>query len=365
MTLHTAVAPTSLVSKEAILRELAPYVTPNDRTGLILFSVDFLAYVAGLALVLFGPSLSWKILGSVIAGFKMAGLITLGHDAAHRMLVKSKRLNKWLAYACFVPIFHNYRIWIWDHHEVHHPKTNGEHFDSYTPYSKVEFDQLPWHKQMFERIIRSRSVVGFGIHYLFQRMPRRRIVPTKSTPKRHVASAWRHFAVLVAYQAVFLTGLYMAPLIAPVTSSTALLLGFFVPMFLFATLVGGSLYLMHTNRRIPWFKGELDRKGDAAVEYCSTHLTLPAPLSKIVHHVFAHSVHHAHPSVPCYRTPEAQARLDELLGASAVKEPMSFISTLATLKACKLYDFEKHQWLDFKGNPTTEPINLRRTPTHR
>lgn len=348
------------ISKEEILRELSPFVTPDDKTGLTLFLVEVALYVAGLALVLFGPSLPWKILGSVIAGFKLSGLITLGHDAAHRMLVKNKTLNKWLAYACFVPIFHNYRLWIWDHHEVHHPKTNGEHFDSYTPYSKAEFDKLPRRKQVFERIIRSRSVVGFGIHYLFQRMPRVRIFPTKATPKRHVASAWRHFAVLVAYQAVFLSVLYLAPNFAPVTSATAIVLGAVVPMFLFATLVGGSLYMMHTNRRVPWFKGELDRKGDAAVEYCSTHLTLPPLLSKLVHHVFAHSVHHAHPSVPCYRTPEAQARLDELLGASAVKEPMSLGQTLATLKACKLYDFEKHQWLDFDGKPTTEPIDLGR-----
>lgn len=348
------------ISKEEILRELSPFVTPDDRTGLTLFAVEIALYLAGLALVLFGPSMPWKILGSVIAGFKLSGLITLGHDAAHRMLVKNKTLNKWLAYACFIPIFHNYRLWIWDHHEVHHPKTNGEHFDSYTPYSKAEFDRLPWRKQVFERIIRSRSVVGFGIHYLFQRMPRVRIVPTKRTPKRHVASAWRHFAVILSYQVVFFTVLYNAPSFAPVTSTTAILLGSIVPMIVFATLVGGSLYMMHTNRRVPWFKGELDRKGDAAVEYCSTHLTLPPLLSKLVHHVFAHSVHHAHPSVPCYRTPEAQKRLDELLGTSAVKEPMTLGGTLATLKACKLYDFEKHQWLDFNGTPTTEPINLGR-----
>jgi omega-6 fatty acid desaturase (delta-12 desaturase) len=37
---------------------------------------------------------------------------------------------------------------------------------------------------------------------------------------------------------------------------------------------------------------------------------------------------------------------------------MSFSGVFGTLKACKLYDFERHQWLDFAGNPTTRPINL-------
>jgi len=335
-----------------------PFATPDDRTGLVLFCIEVATYLAGLALVLFGSNLPWKVLGSVLAGFKLAGLITLGHDAAHRMLVKHRRLNKWLAYGCFVPIFHNYHMWIWDHHEIHHQKTNGDHFDSFVPYSKAEFDQLPLHKQLFERFIRAPNIVGFGVHYLFQRMPRVRIMPNQATPVRYRAGAWRDFLILVAYQGTFLGLLYEAPRYAPVTASVALLLGFVVPMFLFATLVGGSLYLMHTNRRVPWFKAELDRRGDAAVEYCSTHLTLPHALSKLVHHVFAHSVHHAHPGIPCYRTPEAQRRLDELLMESAVREPMSVGGAIETLRACKLYDFDNHQWLDFDGKPTTPRLRL-------
>lgn len=360
MTEHSSARHSVVPTKRDILRELAPFATPDDRKGLTLFCIEFATYLAGLGLVLFGPTLAWKVLGSVIAGFKLSGLITLGHDAAHRMLVKNRRLNKWLAYGCFVPIFHNYHMWIWDHHEIHHQKTNGDHFDSFTPYSKAEFDQLPLRKQLFERFIRAPNIVGFGVQYLFQRMPRVRIVPNKSTPVRYRAGAWRDFVVLVAYQCIFLGILVEAPRFAPVTTAVALLLGFVVPMFLFATLVGGSLYLMHTNRRVPWFKGDLDRRGGAAAEYCSTHLTLPPVLSKLVHHVFAHSVHHAHPGVPCYRTPEAQRRLDELLGEYAVREPMSVGGAIATLRACKLYDFENHQWLDFDGKPTTAPLSLDR-----
>jgi omega-6 fatty acid desaturase (delta-12 desaturase) len=172
-------------------------------------------------------------------------------------------------------------------------------------------------------------------------------------PLRHRASAWRHFAVLVIFHAFFIAVLLAAPAFAPVSAAQALMLGYVLPMFLFACLTGGSLYLMHTHPAVPWFKGELDRRGAGAAELCSTHLSLPKPVSRFVHNVFAHSAHHAHPGVPSYRLLEAQAALDALLGEQAVSEPMRLSRVLHTLAACKLYDFDKHQWLDFTGAPTT------------
>ena len=360
-TTAASVAPTAPPTKAEILSVMAPFAKPDDTKGLLLFAVEYALYWAAIAAILFAPWTSVKIFASVFAGLKLAGFITLGHDAAHRMLVKNSTLNKWLAYALLVPCAHNYRMWIWDHHGSHHQQTNGEHFDSYTPYSKAEFDQLSFGKQVFERIIRAPNLVGFGIHYMFQRMPRVRMYPNAALPAALHKSAWRHFAVLVAYHSVFVALLAMAPQVAPITVAGALGLGYGLPLFVFATLTGGSLFLMHTHKNVPWFKGDLDRKGDAASHYCSTNLTLPHVLSKLVHHVFAHSVHHAHPGVPCYYVPEAQARLDELLGDSAVKEPMTVGGLISTLNTCKLYDFEKHQWLDFDGKPTTAPMNLLRT----
>lgn len=348
-------------SKAEILRTLAPFAKPDDGKGLVLFGVESFIYWAAIIAILFSPWLPIKVLASIIAGFKLAGFVTLGHDAAHQMLVKNKALNKFLAYACLVPCVHNYRMWIWDHHESHHQQTNGEHFDSYRPLSKAEFDQLPRSKQLFERIIRAPNLVGFGIHYLFQRMPRVRIYPTAALPARHRKAAWYDFAVLAAYHTTFVALLIGASRFAPISASGAVVLGYLVPLFVFATLTGGSLFLMHTHRNVPWFKGTLDRRGDAAAEYCSTNLTLPPVLSKLVHHVFAHSVHHAHPGVPCYHVPEAQACLDAMLGDRAVREPMTVRGLIDTLNTCKLYDFEKHQWLDFDGNPTTKPIALHGT----
>lgn len=346
------------VSKADILRALEPFARPDNAKEMALYLVDAVLYLAAIVTVLFAPALAIKVVAAIVAGVKLTSFVTLGHDAAHRTLVKNKTLNHVLARACLTPIMHNLTMWKWDHHETHHPHTNGVHFDSYTPYSKEEFDALPWRKQQFERVIRAPNVVGFGIHYLCQRMLRVRIFPTKALPVRHRRAAWRDFAILVAYQCAFVTLLLSAPRFAPVTALTAVLLGMIVPMCVFGTLTGASLYVMHTHRNVPWFKGELDRKGDAAVEYCATHLSLPTPISHLVHHVFSHSVHHAHPGVPCYNVPQAQQRLLEMLGERAVSETMSLRRTIATMRACKLYDFQQHQWLDFDGRPTTARIRL-------
>ena len=352
-------------SHAEIVRSLAPFAKPDNARGLRLYLVEFVLYWSAIALVLFAPSMAWKAAGSLVAGLKLTAFLTLGHDAAHRTLVRSRTLNKWLAYACFVPCMHNLRLWIWDHHEVHHPATNADHFDSYTPYSKSAFDRLPWRKQLFERIIRAPNGIGFGLHYLFQRMPRVRIYPSSAVPARHRKAAWADFAVLLTYQAAFAALLLAAPRFAPVSAATAIWLGLVLPVFVFASVTGGALYLMHTHPAIPWFEGGQGRAGGAAVQYCATDLSMPAAVSKLVHHVFSHSVHHAHPGVPCYLVPQAQRRLNELLGARAVSEPLSWRRVVATLKTCKLYDFERHQWLDFQGRPTTPPLTPGSVDTQR
>lgn len=352
------------VTKRQILAALTPFAKSSNRRGLSIFFTEYALYYACLGAVLFAPSLSIKIAASLFAGVKLSAFVTLGHDAAHNTLVANRKLNRWLAVLLFIPCMHNYRLWIWDHHEIHHAETNGDHFDSYTPFSKQEFDRLPWHRQWFERLIRSRSFIGFGAHYLFQRMAIVRIYPRDVVPARHRASAWRHFAALVIYHLMLITGLVAAPLVAPVSAPEALVLGFALPLFMFACLTGGSLYLMHTHPSVPWFKGGPDQRGAGVAELCSTHLSLPKMASHLVHNVFAHSAHHAHPGVPSYRLLEAQAALDALLGDSAVSEPMRLSSVLHTLRVCKLYDFERHQWQDFNGVPTTAPLKAARLSTH-
>lgn len=348
----------TLPDKAGLLRELAPFAQPSNAKGLALFAQEYLMYWGAIGLMLFAPSMTVKILASIFAGFKLTAFYTLGHDAGHQTLVANKRLNWWLAQLLSIPAWQNHRLWILDHHLLHHPKTNGEQHDFYKPYSKAEFDELSRPAQLFERFVRAPNLVGFGVNFFFTWLLATRLFPTRAVPPQFRRSAWRHCAAVLAYQLAFIAFLYFAPLWAPVSAAMALGLGFFLPLVIFAIVTGASLYLMHTHQRLPWFKGTPAREGVYAPTLCAMHMTLPAPLHKFIHNVFAHSAHHAHAGVPVYHLLDAQLHLDRVLGDAALVVPMSLPGAIATMRACKLYDYDKHQWLDFNGKPTTAAICL-------
>jgi len=42
-------------------------------------------------------------------------------------------------------------------------------------------------------------------------------------------------------------------------------------------------------------------------------------------------------------------------GEDVITEPFSFAGLRRTFRACQLYDYEQHRWLDFDGHPTSNP----------
>ena len=69
-----------------------------------------------------------------------------------------------------------------------------------------------------------------------------------------------------------------------------------------------------------------------------------------------HPAHHVMPKIPLYNLPQAQARLNALLGTRSIRHRFSIAYLLVTLARCRLYDYDRHQWLDFDGTPTALPI---------
>jgi omega-6 fatty acid desaturase (delta-12 desaturase) len=355
----TAPGPSEL-SKQALLREMSAFTQTSNCKGLLLCAHELVVYSALIAMVLFVPFMPVKILASILAGFKLTAFFTLGHDAGHCSLVESKRLNWWLAQVLAILCWQNQKLWALDHNLLHHQKTNGEQFDFYLPLSKSEFDALSPAGKLFERFVRAPNLIGFGANFVCRWWIATRLIPSAETPRKHLVTAYKNIASILVYHAAFIGLLWISPSFAPISRAMALWLGFAMPLAIFAQVMGTSIYLMHTNERLPWFKGELSRKGDFAPELCAMHMTLPQPIHKFIHYVFAHSVHHAHPGIPPYNLLKAQLHFDKLLGDRALVEPMTITGVLRTLRVCKLYDFEKHQWLDFDGAPTTLPINLAR-----
>ena len=345
--------PIILPARASVRRALAPFAKPEPWTGVLHVAADYALYVAALAGILFFPPLWAKLLLSLLAGFKIANLATLAHDGAHGNLTASASWNKWLATICFMPGLFNYRLWVYDHHYVHHPYVNGRHRDSWVPYSKDQFDRMSRFRQLRERLYRAPWCIGFAPYYIVERWWHVKLFTRAFIPARFHASAWRHFALLMVYLAAFLTALAFAPRYSPTDAATALLFGFALPFYVWMLLFAFNVYVNHTHPRIPWFDGPVDRRELMPQERLSVHLEFPRWFQFLSHHIFEHAAHHANSRIPFYQLAEAQECLNEISGDSAVVERFSFRWLNETLRRCKLYDYERHRWLDFAGRPTT------------
>lgn len=357
----TAAPPLALppaLSKPQLLRELAVFAKSSNKTGVLVFIRDYALYWALLSAILLAPSIGWKLLASVLLGIRLTSMYTVAHDASHRTLCANRTLNWAIALLLGLPSVQNYRMWTHDHNHVHHPRTNGDHFDFYRPFSKKEYDALPKYEQFMERIYRAPNVIGLFLYFMLRWLPTR-VYPNPRTPVAQRSISRVYSALLIAFHGSLVAALYfVAPRFTPISPGAAVLLGWALPLGLHFLISSTSLYLMHTHPNIPWFKGEIARTGDYAPELCSTVLTVPDWFSKMVNNVYCHAAHHAHHGIPSYNLLRAQKHMNTLLGKRLVVEPMSFGGVLATLRACKLYDFEKYQWLDFAGQPSARPINL-------
>lgn len=334
-----------------VRRALARYAVPSTPHGLGLFLFDLASYLAAIAAVLWAPWIGLKVLASIFAGAKMANLVTLAHDASHNSLTASRALNKWIAILSFTPGLFNYRLWLYDHHNVHHHNTNENHFDSYTPVSRTEYAAFSSWQKLKHRFYRSTSLWAFGVYYILERWWKVKFFPRAHMPAHVQRAARPHFVYLMLYLVGFLGLLVSAPLYSNTDALTAVLLGFVVPFYLFQSLFAFTVYVQHTHPRVAWFKGKPDRNAEARQELISVHLRFPAWLSWMFHHVYDHAAHHVHPAIPCYRLPQAQAKLNEMMGALAVSEPFSFSWLASVQQRCKLYDYDNHRWLNFEGAP--------------
>jgi omega-6 fatty acid desaturase (delta-12 desaturase) len=147
--------------------------------------------------------------------------------------------------------------------------------------------------------------------------------------------------------------LISAPAFAQVSSTTAVLLGFVLPFLVFQGLLASALYINHTHPDIPWFNAQTQPRVKLPAESLTLHLRFPAWFAGLAHHFYDHPAHHIYPAIPCYELGRAQAYLNRILGARALVVDFSFGAMADIVRKCKLYDYQNHRWLDYRGRPTT------------
>jgi hypothetical protein len=192
---------TPVPSRRELIREVHVFAKADTTRGVALFLLDLGLYAAAMAGVLFLSSLWAKVASSISAGMVLGRMFSLAHNAAHENIVNGQRLNRFMAIVLFTPIFYNYRLWVYEHHTLHHPFPNDTKSDAYTPYSKQEYDALPAWRRALERFYRAPTVIGWGIYYIVERHFSTKIYPPAYVPPRLRPAAYWNTALVAVYAA--------------------------------------------------------------------------------------------------------------------------------------------------------------------
>jgi omega-6 fatty acid desaturase (delta-12 desaturase) len=125
-----------------------------------------------------------------------------------------------------------------------------------------------------------------------------------------------------------------------------------VPFVVWNSLMGVTIFLHHTHPKVPWFI-DRDEWTECEAQLQSTvHVQFLIPLDSVFHHIYKHTAHHLDVGIPLYNLAEAQTKIEAAYPDNVIVEQLTFKKFLDISRACKLYDYGKHCWLDFNGNVT-------------
>jgi omega-6 fatty acid desaturase (delta-12 desaturase) len=334
---------------------IAPFTRADSFQGYKSFAIDLAIYAAGIAGVLLFDSVAGKIAGGLVAGMGLVNLGSLSHEAAHRAVVKSRLGNKVIAVVSLTMILFNYRLWIYDHHVLHHGKTNVKHNNFLSPLTLAEYRALSPIRRALYRAYHSESGAGILLYYLLERWPTVHFVPGAWLPKRFHASAWGYAALMTAYAAALLTLLVTVPAARDASVVASVLCGFVLPYLIWFMTFAMTAFLQHTNPQLRWYR---DVSSIASPpEALSVHVGVPHWLNHMTHYVLEHPVHHVSAMIPHYHLKQAQAALAGVASPEIIAMPFTVRNMSEVLRRCKLYDYDAHAWVNFGGEVTAIPLD--------
>lgn len=228
----------------------------------------------------------WAIPLIVIQGYLIAFLFMVVHEAAHKTVFTSRRLNEALGHVSSLMIvlpYEHYALFHWDHHRfTQDPDRDPELVTATIPSSDTRL-----------------AIAYTGIVQLTNRI---RLLVRRAVTGQAVAP-WIPEAKqsMVVREARIYALVYLALLIASVAfSSTMLLWCWLVPLYVGQLFLRPYLYAEHTG---------CERTRSA---YENTRTTYTDALTKwFTWNMPFHVEHHAYPSVPFHALPKLNAIIDE------------------------------------------------------
>jgi len=317
--------------------------------GMFLVTRDALAYTATLLGIIFSPGWWATLPLMVVAGFMVAGLFVLGHDAAHGALTNNNKLNKLLGRVLLIPSFHIHEAWVLGHNRIHHGHTVRQGMDFvWHPVTVEEYQAMG----LFGRLRHRLEWSPFGaMPYYLRQVWWTKMIRLKKPPAKWVTAIRKDRALLYlamlggATGAAFLGGLASANLWGALWMITKLLV---IPFLIFTFLIGGTVYVHHISPEIRWWPRQKWNKVSGQLDG-TTVLRIPWYMNLIFHWIFLHTPHHVDMRIPCYRLPMATDAIMEAFPDRAIDRKFRIKDYLAATRTCKLYDFEAGTWLPYSA----------------
>lgn len=332
--------------------------------GLALFVISLIPYALGywgfVALDGWAP----KLLSAALLTTAIPALFIIGHDACHQALTPHGWLNKIVGRLAMLPGWHAYAVWDYGHNGLHHGWTNVRTKDLvWTPLSKDEYDNLSAPYRLLHRLYRTSW--GVGVYYMIEMWMKFGMTQAKVKTPRTNRLFWADrlsvvaFAVAQIVLVVFATDRAHLPGAWWPVTIELMLAGVIVPFLLWNWLMGFVVFQHHTHPRVPWYSSEQDWTFYAGQIQSVVHVELPRPVEMVLHNIMEHTAHHVDPRIPLYNLADAQKKLEHAYGGDIVVVPFTWRGYFHTLRTCRLFDYDNHQWLDWTGEPTTEPLLTR------
>jgi omega-6 fatty acid desaturase (delta-12 desaturase) len=336
-----------------VIREwLIPLSERTTLRAFVLLAIDYALFFALIAGTVALDAIWAKLLCGLAAGFVIGRLFIIGHDACHQSLTPHRELNKVLGRIAFLPSITPYSLWDTGHNVVHHGYTNLKGVDFvWTPKTADEFAALPPMQKLLERAYRSGWAPG--LYYMIEIWWKREFFPNKAHMPTRRPIFFKDSLLVAVFGALWIAAIAAAALATDQSVWQSLLLGVALPFFFWNSMIGFVVYVHHTHVRVSWHDNKAAWTQAAPFVSTTVHLTFPFNIGALMHHIMEHTAHHVDMSIPLYRLKQAQAKLEEMLPGRIIVQRFSWKWYFDTARACKLYDFTRECWTDFKGKMTS------------
>ncbi len=355
--------------QEASSRELRRTMEEDRHQRSFPIAIAILSLVslfyASTLLLTFHAQIAVRLTAGILNGVGIGMCFVIGHDCCHGCFTPGHWTDRILGRICFAPSLTPYTCWWYGHNFLHHGFTSVRGFDYvWQPLSVEEFESAPTYRRHLERFYR--TFFGPALNWLLEIWARHMVFPTKADLKgmkdrARTAQFDRLFVLL------FLLGLICFAasgaklcdnsLSWPVATLSGFVFSVAVPFAVWCCLIGIVIFVHHTHPETVWYRDLDDWSFYRGHIISTTHIMLPFPVNRVFLNIMEHNAHHVDPAIPLYRLVPSQARLEEEYAANGdlTKDVISISLLRRTFQVCCLYDYRNHRWMDFDGNPTTNP----------